>query len=132
VALARAFLADAPILILDEATSSLDSESEVLIQEAMERLMVGRTTIVIAHRLSTVLGADRICVVVNGEIVESGKHAELLALGKHYARIYHLQFERHVEPKTEGPMGEGDLAATVDEPPANDQDDALISAAGRG
>jgi ATP-binding cassette subfamily B protein len=132
IAIARAMVRDAPIILLDEATSALDAESEHQVQVAFDRLMAGRTTIVIAHRLSTVLGADRICVVVAGEIVESGKHAELLALGKHYARIYHLQFERHVEPKTEGPMGEGDLAATVDESPANDQDDALISAAGRG
>jgi ATP-binding cassette, subfamily B, bacterial len=79
VALARAFLADAPILILDEATSSLDSESEALIQQAMERLMKGRTSIVIAHRLSTVRGMDRILVFDRGEIVEQGTHATLTA-----------------------------------------------------
>ena len=78
VAIARAFLADAPILILDEATSSLDSESEVLIQQAMERLMVGRTTIVIAHRLSTVRALDRILVFDDGRIVEEGTHDELV------------------------------------------------------
>ncbi|MGC7986038.1 ATP-binding cassette domain-containing protein, partial [Salmonella enterica] len=72
VALARAFLADAPVLILDEATSSLDSESEALIQQAMERLMKGRTSIVIAHRLSTVRSLDRILVFDRGEIVEQG------------------------------------------------------------
>ena len=77
VALARAFLADAPILILDEATSSLDSESEALIQEAMERLMQGRTSIVIAHRLSTVRSLDRILVFDRGRIVEEGTHAAL-------------------------------------------------------
>ena len=77
VALARAFLADAPILILDEATSSLDSESEALIQEAIERLMVGRTAIVIAHRLSTVRALDRILVFDRGRIVEDGPHAAL-------------------------------------------------------
>jgi ATP-binding cassette subfamily B protein len=79
VALARAFLADAPILILDEATSSLDSESEAAIQQAMERLMAGRTAIVIAHRLSTVRALDRILVFDHGRIVEDGDHASLLA-----------------------------------------------------
>nr|WP_148636063.1 ABC transporter ATP-binding protein [Bradyrhizobium paxllaeri] len=79
VALARAFLADAPVLILDEATSSLDSESEALIQEAMERLMKGRTSIMIAHRLSTVRSLDRILVFDRGEIVEQGTHAALIA-----------------------------------------------------
>ena len=84
VALARAFLADAPILILDEATSSLDSESEVLIQQAMERLMPGRTTIVIAHRLSTVRALDRILVFDRGRIVEEGRHEALVrARGRH-------------------------------------------------
>jgi len=79
VALARAFLADAPVLILDEATSSLDSESEALIQEAMERLMQGRTSIVIAHRLSTVRSLDRILVFDHGRIAEQGTHAALAA-----------------------------------------------------
>ena len=78
VALARAFLADAPILILDEATSSLDLESEVLIQNAMERLMVGRTTLIIAHRLSTVKALDRLLVFDSGRIVEEGKHETLV------------------------------------------------------
>ncbi|MBE7212898.1 MAG: ATP-binding cassette domain-containing protein, partial [Gluconacetobacter diazotrophicus] len=79
VAIARAFLADAPILVLDEATSSLDSESEALVQDATERLMEGRTVIVIAHRLSTVVGLDRILVFRDGELVEDGPHAALLA-----------------------------------------------------
>jgi ATP-binding cassette subfamily B protein len=79
VALARAFLADAPILVLDEATSSLDSESEALIQLAMERLMRGRTTLVIAHRLSTVRQLDRILVFDDGRIVEQGDHEALIA-----------------------------------------------------
>jgi ATP-binding cassette subfamily B protein len=92
VALARAFLADAPILILDEATSSLDSESEALIQEAMQRLMHGRTSIVIAHRLSTVRALDRILVFDRGEIAEEGTHRTLVA-----ARgIYRALFERQV------------------------------------
>lgn len=94
VALARAFLADAPILILDEATSSLDSDSERLIQEAMERLMVGRTAIVIAHRLSTVRSLDRILVFERGRIVEEGAHAALLAQpGGVYRRLFEAQAE---------------------------------------
>jgi ATP-binding cassette subfamily B protein len=93
VALARAFLADAPVLILDEATSSLDSESEALIQEAMERLMKGRTSIVIAHRLSTVRRLDRILVFDRGEIVEQGTHA---VLANRVGGIYRGLFERQV------------------------------------
>ena len=91
VALARAFLADAPVLILDEATSSLDSESEALIQQAMERLMTGRTSIVIAHRLSTVRSLDRILLFDRGEIVEQGNHAALIA---RTGGIYRSLFER--------------------------------------
>jgi ATP-binding cassette subfamily B protein len=93
VALARAFLADAPVLILDEATSSLDSESEALIQEAMERLMKGRTAIVIAHRLSTVQSLDRILVFDRGDVVEQGNHAVLMARS---GGIYRSLFERQV------------------------------------
>ena len=92
VALARAFLADAPILILDEATSSLDSESEAAIQDSMERLMVGRTSIVIAHRLSTVRMLDRILVFDRGRIVEEGSHDSLLQrLGGNYQRLFQKQ-----------------------------------------
>ena len=92
VALARAFLADAPILILDEATSSLDSESEALIQQAMGRLMKGRTSIVIAHRLSTVRSLDRILVFDRGEIVEQGTHAALsIRVGGIYRGLFELQ-----------------------------------------
>jgi ATP-binding cassette subfamily B protein len=97
IAIARAMLRDARIILLDEATSALDTESEHQVQLAFEHLRQGRTTIVIAHRLSTVLGADKICVMVDGRIVEQGDHSELLALGKTYARLYHLQFERHKE-----------------------------------
>ncbi|WP_238121795.1 MULTISPECIES: ABC transporter ATP-binding protein [unclassified Xanthobacter] len=92
VALARAFLADAPILILDEATSSLDSESEALIQQAMERLMVGRTTLVIAHRLSTVRALDRLLVFDKGRIVEEGDHDALVQIeGGLYRRLFERQ-----------------------------------------
>ena len=92
IAVARALLKDAPLLILDEATSALDSESERHIQAALERLMRARTTLVIAHRLSTVERADRIIVLDHGCIIESGRHAELLARNGHYAMLYHLQF----------------------------------------
>ncbi|WDR06742.1 ABC transporter ATP-binding protein [Devosia rhodophyticola] len=101
VAIARAFLADAPILILDEATSSLDSESEVLIQEAMERLMVGRTTLVIAHRLSTVRALDRLLVFDKGRIVEEGRHEQLIQLS---GGIYRRLFERQALELTKGLM----------------------------
>ena len=93
VAIARAVLKDAPILLLDEATSSLDAESETLVQRALEELMVGRTTLVIAHRLATVLGADRILVMEAGHIVEEGTHRDLVARGGLYARLAKLQFD---------------------------------------
>ncbi|BCM19972.1 ABC transporter ATP-binding protein [Mesorhizobium sp. J8] len=99
VAIARAFLADARILILDEATSSLDSESEVLIQKAMERLMVGRTTLVIAHRLSTVRALDRLLVFDRGRIAEEGSHDELIRLN---GGIYRRLFERQALELTKG------------------------------
>ena len=92
VAIARALLRDAPILLLDEATSALDAESERLVQEALERLMVNRTTIVIAHRLATVRAADRIIVMDEGRIVEQGTHAKLIGSGGLYARLASLQF----------------------------------------
>jgi ATP-binding cassette subfamily B protein len=94
IALARVILKDPRILVLDEATSHLDSESELLIQEALKRVMAGRTSIVIAHRLSTVLAADLILVMDRGRIVERGTHAELLSLGGLYAGLYETQFSR--------------------------------------
>jgi subfamily B ATP-binding cassette protein MsbA len=92
LAIARAVLADAPVLVLDEATSALDAESERLVQKALANLTSGRTTIVIAHRLSTVRRADLIVVIERGRIIETGRHAELLALGGSYRRLYELQF----------------------------------------
>jgi subfamily B ATP-binding cassette protein MsbA len=94
LAIARAFLKNAPILILDEATSALDSESERHVQEALENLMVGRTTLVIAHRLSTVERADRIVVLDQGRIAEIGRHDELLARNGIYAKLYRIQYSR--------------------------------------
>lgn len=91
LAIARALLKNAPILILDEATSSLDNESERLVQAAIERLMADRTVLVIAHRLSTIQRADRIVVLVNGSIVEEGRHDELLARNTRYRKLYDPQ-----------------------------------------
>jgi ABC-type multidrug transport system fused ATPase/permease subunit len=93
IALARAFLRDAPILLLDEATSALDAESEAKVQDALKRLSAGRTVLVIAHRLSTVRDADRIIALENGRIVEIGKHDDLVAKGGLYARLSKLQFQ---------------------------------------
>jgi subfamily B ATP-binding cassette protein MsbA len=93
ICIARALLKNAPILILDEATSSLDTESELAVQRALENLMKGRTTFVIAHRLSTIRHADRIIVIVNGRIIEEGKHEELLALHGEYYKLHEMQFE---------------------------------------
>ncbi|HKS65174.1 MAG TPA: ATP-binding cassette domain-containing protein, partial [Xanthobacteraceae bacterium] len=93
IAIARAILRDAPLLLLDEATSSLDAESETQVSAALARLMQGRTTLVIAHRLATVLSCDRILVLDHGRIVEQGTHAQLSAAGGLYARLAKLQFE---------------------------------------
>ena len=98
IALARVILKDPKILILDEATSSLDSESEALIQDALKRVMKGRTSIVIAHRLSTILAADLILVMDRGRIVERGTHSELLAIGGMYSQLYETQFNRTSAP----------------------------------
>jgi subfamily B ATP-binding cassette protein MsbA len=93
LAIARALLKNPPILILDEATSSLDTESELLVQQAIERLMKGRTSIVIAHRLSTVQNANKIIVISDGEIVEEGNHKDLLSKRGLYYKLYNMQFK---------------------------------------
>lgn len=95
ISIARALLKDAPILILDEATSSLDTESELEVQEALENLMEGRTTLVIAHRLSTISRADRIIAIVDGEIVEEGTHESLLARRGEYFKLHNMQFKNN-------------------------------------
>ena len=105
ISIARALLKNAPILILDEATSSLDTEAEIEVQEALDNLMKGRTTLVIAHRLSTIRNADRIIVLVNGEIVEEGNHEALIKKKGEYFRLYNLQF------KDEGSDGKNDQLA---------------------
>ena len=97
IAIARAMLANAPILVLDEATSALDSESEKLVQDALEKLMQGRTSIVVAHRLSTVASLDRIVVLDRGKIVEDGPHAELIAQGGEYAQLWSRQTGAYLE-----------------------------------
>jgi subfamily B ATP-binding cassette protein MsbA len=106
ISIARALLKNAPILILDEATSSLDSESEIEVQKALEYLMQGRTTLVIAHRLSTIRKADRIMAISGGRIVEEGTHEELLAQAGEYKKLYLLQFRDNDWDRS--PTGEKD------------------------
>ena len=99
ICIARALLKDAPILILDEATSSLDTESEMLVQKALENLMKGRTTFVIAHRLSTIDYADRIIVIVDGYIVEEGKQEELISMRGEFFKLYQMQYSNNFDKK---------------------------------
>ncbi|MFT5181554.1 MAG: ABC-type multidrug transport system fused ATPase/permease subunit, partial [Alphaproteobacteria bacterium] len=106
IAIARAMLKDAPILLFDEATSALDAEAERQVQGALARLAKGRTTIVIAHRLATVVGADLIYVIDEGRVVEAGVHADLLAQDGLYARLARLQFRTDAADQVEaGAMG---------------------------
>ena len=94
MSIARAILRNPPILLLDEATSALDTESEQLVQEAIDRLVRHRTTIVIAHRLSTIQNVDRIYLLEEGQVVQTGTHDELLAAGGRYKELYTMQFQR--------------------------------------
>jgi subfamily B ATP-binding cassette protein MsbA len=107
LAIARAILRNAPILILDEATSSLDTESETLVQDALSTLMLNRTSLVIAHRLSTVRRADAILVLEGGRVVERGTHEDLLARGGVYAKLYELQLQEEPSERQERPEGLG-------------------------
>ncbi len=98
VAIARAFLKNAPILILDEATSALDNKSEAVVQKAIDNLMQDKTVFVIAHRLSTIVNADKIVVINNGEVVEVGKHQELMKIPNgQYRTLYEMQFKKQEE-----------------------------------
>ena len=99
LAIARALLLDAPILILDEATSALDTESERLIQDALDRLQQNRTSIVVAHRLSTIENADTILVIEAGEIIEQGTHQSLLSQNGAYSQLYNMQFSEELVSK---------------------------------
>jgi ABC-type multidrug transport system fused ATPase/permease subunit len=110
IALARAFLADAPIIVLDEATSALDRASEVLVQQGLERLLQGRTAVVIAHRLTTVERADEIAVLSAGRVAERGTHRELLERGGHYAALWAAQAGPAGEPHGQA---DGSAAAVV-------------------
>jgi subfamily B ATP-binding cassette protein MsbA len=107
IAIARAIFKDAPILLLDEATSALDSESERQVQGALTHLKTGRTTLVIAHRLSTVMDADEIYVLDDGAVVENGRHDDLIALGGAYARLYAMQFSSDTRSGADTPGADG-------------------------
>lgn len=121
VAIARALLRDTPILLLDEATSALDAQSEKVVQKALERLAKGRTTLVIAHRLSTVREADQILVLEKGRVIEKGGHTELLAANGMYARLHDLQFQTGTQPFTGDVPGPGGHLSQTAKPENADQ-----------
>src|SRR5262249_38014388 len=137
IAIARALLRDAPILILDEALSSVDAESEAVIQEALDRLMQGRTTLIFAHRLSSVIGADRILVLDEGCVAESGRHADLMARGGVYHRLMAAQSR---DGAAAVDLMEEESSASEDQRAAEDREaagrpeptDAIIRAEGMG
>ena len=126
LAIARALLKDPPILILDEATSSLDSESEREVQQALDSLIVGRTTLVIAHRLSTVRNAHRIVVLEDGRIVETGSHTDLLAAGGLYRRLYEMQFAQEEEKEQPPPSAFGGRRFALTQPARDSLHGALF------
>lgn len=130
ISIARAILKNAPILILDEATSALDSESEKEVQNALDNLMVGRTTFVIAHRLSTIRAADMIVTLVDGCVAEVGSHEALLAAEGAYARLYYLQFAGQKEATRAPAVTQG--KAPPEEPDAPSMEDQLVEAGRRG
>ncbi|NQW18913.1 MAG: ABC transporter ATP-binding protein [Chloroflexi bacterium] len=143
VAIARALLRDAPILILDEALSSVDAQNESIIQQALDRLMEGRTTLVMAHRLSSVIGADKILVLDNGELVETGTHAALLAAGGAYARLmadqafdiegsHRLDDRKADDPKSEDAFFDRGAKFQVDEVAQQAPTNAILRAEGLG
>jgi ATP-binding cassette subfamily C protein CydCD len=123
VAIARALLRDAPILILDEALSSVDTENEALIQQALDRLMAGRTTLILAHRLASVIGADRSLVLDQGRVVEAGPHAELMAQRGLYYRLMHEQAAAHQNPSAGSPAPAPAALMQPQEAPAAASDD---------
>ncbi|MGE8641965.1 MAG: ABC transporter transmembrane domain-containing protein, partial [Achromobacter sp.] len=123
VAIARALLRDAPILILDEALSSVDTENEALIQQALDRLMAGRTTLILAHRLASVIGADRSLVLDQGRVVEAGPHAELMARRGLYYRLMHEQAAAHQNPSAGSPAPAAAALAQPQEEAAAASDD---------
>ena len=124
IALARILLKAPEVVVLDEATAHLDSESEAAVQQALATALQGRTSLVIAHRLSTVREADVILVLDHGRIVERGRHDELLAAGGQYAELYRIQFERQESNGSMGPGGFGDVVGYADRTGVRDPDPA--------